>query len=152
MQSAEPSIRQEYEETPRKEIGQAPRGHVRRKGVDPFRKNKAELSNDMTPGVEYIEHLRTEREYDQEAFDRLLYAKQLLQMLKVRRRVALCIGGERLHVEQGGLPGFPEQKPWAILSIPPDASRAHIALTIAQLAQRARDPFLLDVLLRVRPT
>lgn len=120
--------------------------------MDPFRNNRAEPAGSSLPETEYIEHVRNEREYDQEAFDRILYAKQLLRMLKVQRRVAICIGKEKLHVEQGGLPGFPEQRPWAILSIPPDASRAHIAITVAQLAKRARDPFLLDLMLRVRPT
>ncbi|MCS6901312.1 MAG: hypothetical protein RMJ98_16770 [Myxococcales bacterium] len=119
--------------------------------MNPLRPNATALTRPSDPEKQWVEFLRNEREYDQEAFNRVNYAKELLRMLKVRRRVAICVGTERLRFERGGLPGAPEQKPWAILSIPPDASRAHIALTILQLADRSSDPFLLDLMLRVRP-
>lgn len=96
----------------------------------------------------FVEFVRDEREYDREAFDRVAYASRLLKMLRVPRQVALCVGTERLRVEQGGLPGQAGRKPWAIVSIPPDASRAHIAVAMAQLAGRERDPYVIDVLLR----
>ena len=120
--------------------------------MDPLRPNAAASTRSSDPEKQFVEFVRDEREYDQEAFNRVTYAKELLRVLKVRRRVAICVGTERLQVEQGGLPGVPHLHPWAILSIPPDASRAHIALTVLQLANRARDPFLLDLMLRVRPT
>lgn len=122
------------------------------KVVDPLRSNHSTNPHNSEPDKELVEFIRDERDYDREAFDRVNYARHLLRMLKVPRRVAICVGTERLQVEQGGLPGFPGQRPWAILSIPPDASRAHIALTIARLVDRTRDPFLLDLMLRVRPT
>lgn len=103
------------------------------------------------PDKQFVEFVRDERDYDQEAFNRIAYARELLRMLKVQRRVALCVGAEKLRVEEGGIPGVGGKLPWAILQIPPDASRAHIALTIARLARRERDPFLLDLMLRVRP-
>ena len=118
--------------------------------MNPFRGGQAKPTEDTRAEKRLVEFVRDERDYDREAFDRLAYARQLLGVLKVRRRVALCVGTEKIQVDQGGWAGM-TTAPWAILSIPPDASRAHIALTIAQLAGRSRDPFLLDTLLRVRP-
>ncbi len=119
--------------------------------MNPFRGPNSPPAEDDRNDKRLVEFVRDERDYDREAFDRLAYARQLLRLLKVRRRVALCVGTEKIQLDQGGWHGLPMQPPWAILSIPPDASRAHIALTIAQLAGRSRDPFLLDTLLRVRP-
>jgi len=117
-----------------------------------FQKDPDSAVRGSSTDKRFVEFVNDEREYDREAFNRVAYAAQLLKMLKVRQKVAICVGTERIHVEQGGLPGLPRSKPWAILSIPPDASRAHIAITIAELAGRARDPYVLDMMLRSRPT
>lgn len=117
----------------------------------PFRASPSELVSGSSDDKRLVEFVQDEREYDREAFNRVSYAMQLLRLLKVRHRVAICVGTSRLNVEQGDTPGSLKPKPWAILSIPPDASRAHIALTVAQLAGRSADPFLLDWMLRVRP-
>ena len=119
--------------------------------MNPFHRGSGQPPEDDRPEKRLVEFVRDERDYDREAFDRLAYARQLLGVLKVNRRVALCVGTDKIQVDQGGWPGLPQHPPWAILSIPPDASRAHIALTIAQLAGRSRDPFLLDTMLRLRP-
>jgi hypothetical protein len=102
---------------------------------------------DDQPSSRYIEFVRDQRDHDREIFDRLAYAKRALRLLGVRTTVALCAGAERLRVESGGLPGAPELGTWAIVSIPPDASRAHIAATLARLAGREGDPYVMDVLL-----
>lgn len=103
------------------------------------------------PTTGHVQFVRDEREEDREAFNRLAYAKHLLKILAPQRRVVLCVGTDKLRVEQGGLPGVPHRGKWAIVSIPPDTSRAHIALTMAELAGRASEPYVVDVLLRARP-
>jgi hypothetical protein len=108
-------------------------------------------SIELAPSKRFVEFVRDERDHDREAFNRIAYAKHLLRILAPRGRVALCVGEDRLRVEQGGLPGLPRLGRWAIVSIPRDASRVHIAMAMARLAGREDEPFLLDVLLRARP-
>ena len=98
----------------------------------------------------YVEFVPDPRELDREAFDRLRYAARVLSILAPRVTVALCPGADRLRVEEGGAPERTGGR-WAIVSIPTDASRAHIALALARLAGRAADPYMLDVLLAARP-
>ena len=95
----------------------------------------------------FVEFVDDERENDREQFDRLAYAKRALRLLRVRTTVALCAGTERINVQSGGLPGDASRGTWAIVSIPPDASRVGIALTLARLAGREHDPYVMDVLL-----
>ena len=113
-------------------------------------------SSPLTPnetGKHFVEFVRDERDLDREIFDRLHYASHLLKILSPRAlTVALCPGTERLRVEQGAELGDRAGGRWAIVSIPPQASRVHIALTLAKLAGREADPYMLDVLLRARPT
>ena len=97
-----------------------------------------------SPFVEFVED---EREHDREQFDRLAYAKRALRLLRVRTTVALCAGTERIQVQAGGLPGDASRGTWAIVSIPPDASRVGIALTLARLAGREHDAYVMDLLL-----
>lgn len=95
----------------------------------------------------FVEFVDDEREHDREQFDRLAYAKRALRLLRVRMTVALCAGTERINVQAGGLPGDASRGTWAIVSIPPDASRVGIALTLARLAGREHDAYVMDVLL-----
>ena len=101
------------------------------------------------PEGRYVEFVRDERDHDVERFDRMAYATRVLRLLAPRdMTVALCHGAERLVVREGREfdPGRPKR--WAIVSIPPDASRAHIAVSLARLAGRHDEPFVLDVLMR----
>jgi hypothetical protein len=103
------------------------------------------------PGKPFVEFVRDERDYDREQFNRISYAKRLLRILSPSRMtVALCPGTEKLSVSHGADLGHPSGKRWAIVSIPPDASRAHIAVALAKLAGRDADPYVLDVLLQAR--
>ena len=92
------------------------------------------------PSKPYVEFVRDERDLDREAFNRLRYAGHLLKILSPRVTVALCIGTDKLRVEQGGEPGNPTSGRWAIVSIPPDASRVHIAVALARLTGRSGEP------------
>ncbi|MFO0659304.1 MAG: hypothetical protein U0165_05670 [Polyangiaceae bacterium] len=103
------------------------------------------------PNTGFVEFVRIERDADREVFDRIRYAKELLRLLKPKGlTVALCPGVERLHTEVGSSFEGPGRR-WAIMLIPGQASRAAIALEVARLAGREREPYLLDTLLRVRP-
>lgn len=92
----------------------------------------------------YVEFQRDEREDDREIFDRVAYAMRLLRIVSPRVRVAVCEGTEKLKVERGGT------LPWAVLSIPRDASRYSIVEAVLRLAGKEATPFLRDLLLSDR--
>ena len=103
-------------------------------------------------GGQFVEFVRVDRDDDREVFDRLAYAARVLRLLAPPGlTVAVCPGTVRLVVREGQELANPTRARWALVSVPPDASRAHIALTLARLAGRANDPFLLEVLLRLTP-
>ena len=94
-------------------------------------------------------------ETSDESFDRLAFAAHALSVLRPpRTAVALCRGIARVRVEQGREwnPLRAASHPrWAIMSVPPKASRRAIAIAVASLAGAAREPFALDALLAVEP-
>jgi hypothetical protein len=86
-------------------------------------------------------------ETSDEAFDRSEFARRALELLDPpRTTVAICEGASRLRVESGRVWGGGTGARWAMLAIPPRASRRAIALAVAQLAHLPR-PYVLDVLL-----
>lgn len=103
------------------------------------------------PNTGFVEFVRIEKDADREVFDRIRYAQELLKVLKPRGlTVALCPGRDSLRSDVGRSWDGPGRR-WAILSIPPQAPRATIALEVARLAGREGEAYLLDTLLRVRP-
>jgi hypothetical protein len=97
-------------------------------------------------------------ETSDERFDRSAFARQALELVRPERTtVAIYEGAARMRVESGRHWGAPGSKRWAMLAIPPKASRRAIALAVAQLvcdgpavgtsaAQPSR-PYVLDLLL-----
>lgn len=86
---------------------------------------------------------------DGEAFDRLAYAMRALRVLRPRGlTVAVREGHARLRVEQGRAWGgrSPDAR-WALVAIPPTASRREIALAIAELAGITDNSLALAVLM-----
>jgi hypothetical protein len=82
-----------------------------------------------------------------ERFDRIAFAKRALDLVRPpRTTVALCEGTARVHVESGRVWGRAPDARWAVLTIPPRASRRAIVIAVAGLAQGA-GPYALDVLL-----
>ena len=61
--------------------------------------------------------------------------------------VAVCAGKTRLRVEAGRLWGRGPKETWAIVSVPPTASREAIALAVSRLGMTCSGPYALDVLL-----
>ncbi len=86
-------------------------------------------------------------ESSSERFDRIAFAERALALLRPpRTRVALCEGRTRVRVEAGRAWGRATGERWAIVSVPPNASRRAIAVAVAELAERPL-PYALDVLL-----
>jgi hypothetical protein len=95
-------------------------------------------------------------ETSDERFDRTAFARRAIDLVQPRRMIiAICEGTSRLRVESGRLWGVPRPEPddpsepgerWAMLAIPPRASRRAIALAVAELAASPR-AYTLDVLM-----
>jgi hypothetical protein len=79
-----------------------------------------------------------------ERFDRIAYAMSLLRLLKPPMTVAVYPGSHFIHVERSR-PRNPRE-PWAILGIPPHATRETIASAIAELTGRPHASFMVDLL------
>jgi hypothetical protein len=83
-----------------------------------------------------------------EVFDRFEFALSALEIVRPpRMTVAVCRGRSRLRVEAGRAWGKGEGARWALVSIPPRASREAIALALASLVGPDARPYVLDVLL-----
>jgi len=91
---------------------------------------------------------RAELEASTEAFDRMSFARRALDLVRRKKTtVALCEGVFRVRVELGRQWGDPEKSDWAIVSVPPRASRRAIAVAVAGLADEHVRPYVLDILL-----
>jgi hypothetical protein len=84
-------------------------------------------------------------ETSDERFDRTAFAMRALDLLRPSHvRIAVC-EGRRLRVETGRLWGRGPGARWAVLAVPPKASRRAIATAVAELAGSAV-PYAWDVL------
>jgi hypothetical protein len=97
--------------------------------------------------LEIIQEVRRRTRVDPEPFDRRAFARHVLDVLMPPRwTVALYVHGDDFYVDRGrdlrrGLDAV-----FAIVGVPPTASRAEIALAIAELTGTERVPFVLDLL------
>lgn len=83
-----------------------------------------------------------------EAFDRMSFARHALELIDPAfTKIALCEGIFRVRVETGRAWGDPRGGKWAMVSVPPRASRRAIALAMVELADTNVRPYVLDVLL-----
>lgn len=87
-----------------------------------------------------------------EVFDRMAFAERALAMVRpARTRIALCEGARGVSVRSGRRWGRGPGARWAILTVPPDASRQAIALAVLELGVRGGEPappFAIDALVR----
>ena len=98
----------------------------------------------------YLYEERRRIAYGDERFDRLKFAMRALRILRPRgMKVAVYEARFDVRVEQGRdfARGADAKASWAMVGIPPHASREHIALALAELAGVSRVPFVIDVLL-----
>lgn len=86
-----------------------------------------------------------------EAFDRLAYAEEALALVKPEQtRIAVCSGTARVDLQTGRQWKGRDGSRWAILSVPPTASRRAIAVAVVALVAeggRRVPPFAVDTLL-----
>jgi hypothetical protein len=87
---------------------------------------------------------------DGEQFDRIEFAMQALRFLRPSMTVAVYERRRHLKVERGRDLNRGLDAVWAMVGIPPDASREHIARALAELTGAAHVPFLVDLLARVK--
>lgn len=92
--------------------------------------------------LEHLEH-RDGRE-----FDRIAFAMRALRRLRPKRmKVAVYQAVAALHVETGRDLRRGEGATWAMVGIPPHASREHIAYALAELLGVAEVPYAVQMLL-----
>jgi hypothetical protein len=98
-------------------------------------------------GTHSIEAQRQFEARSSEAFNRLEFAMRLLKLLKPQMNVAVYARVHSLHVERSSR-GVAE--PWAMLGIPPHATRENIVRALAELSGVEHEPFLVDLLCGLR--
>lgn len=79
-----------------------------------------------------------------EVFDRVAYTIQLLKLLNPPLTVAVYGNRGQLRIEQGRALG--DASAWALLGVPPHASRASIARALVELSGLEGALFLVDLL------
>lgn len=90
------------------------------------------------------EERRTEE--SREEFDRAEFAMSVLEVLRPPQlTVAVCRGRSQIRVQAGRAWGRGEGARWALVAIPPRASRESIVLALAELGATPR-AYALDVL------
>jgi hypothetical protein len=101
----------------------------------------------------FLTDIARDRELDgtetsSERFDRLAFAERAVALVKpANMRVAIAEGRSRVVVESGRLWGRSDGASWAMLCVPPKASRRAIAAAVASLAGQSCEPYALEVLL-----
>jgi hypothetical protein len=88
-------------------------------------------------------------EGSRERFDRIAFATRAVEIIRPRRMtVCVCQAKSKLSVQSGRTWGRHPEETWAIVSVPPTASRKAIALAVSRLGMIGEtEPYALDVLL-----
>jgi hypothetical protein len=87
-------------------------------------------------------------ETSDETFDRVGFALEALDRLRPQRLTVVVCEGPWLSVESGRAWGRAPGSRWAMVAVPPNASRRAIAMAIAALGGISPDAYALDLLLR----
>lgn len=97
----------------------------------------------------YVRSVRREIVHaSDEDFDRIGFAMRALRLARpAGMTVAVFEARSRLYAETGRDLRRGPDSTWAILAVPPHASREAIALEVVRLAGRTHDPYMLDVIL-----
>lgn len=97
---------------------------------------------------EQLEPRRGTEFRDPSAFDRIAFAMRALGRLRLKRMtVAVYSSVAALRVETGRELRRGKEATWAIVGIPPHASREHIAYALAELAGAESVPYVVQMLL-----
>ncbi len=85
---------------------------------------------------------------DPSDFDRIAFAMRALDVLRPKRmKVAVYKASASLQIASGPELGRGEGASWAMVGIPPRASREHIAYALAELAGAASVPYAVQAVL-----
>jgi hypothetical protein len=97
---------------------------------------------------------RLQLEYrDPSEFDRIAFAMRALRLLNPRRmKVAVYPALSSLKIASGREYGRGEGATWAMVGIPPHASREHIAYALVELAGAASVPYAVQMILAAETT
>ncbi len=87
---------------------------------------------------------------DSEKFSRIEFALRVLELLKPNIDVTVYTSLRSLQVRRGRDWAVGPDALWAMVAIPPRASRYHVAYALAELVGRAEQPFVVDLVARVR--
>lgn len=114
-----------------------------------MRGRKARVRDEDDRSVWIVEERREiARELGHERFDRIAFALRALEILKPRSMtVAVFQSRFALKIERGRDWGGGRDATWAMVSIPPDATRENIILALTELSGLPVTPWLLDTLL-----
>jgi hypothetical protein len=82
---------------------------------------------------------------DEERFSRLDFALRVLDILNPNVHVTLYSALRHLQIHRGRDFARGPDASWALVAIPPKASRYHIAFALAELAGKADHPYVVDL-------
>jgi hypothetical protein len=107
----------------------------------------ARKPNDETGYVYFDDERRSVELEDPDPFDRIAFAMHALRLLRPPMTVAVYERHAGLIPERGRDFQNPGRYSWAMLGIPPHASREHIAYAVAELADVEDVPYAVSLLL-----
>jgi hypothetical protein len=98
---------------------------------------------------EHVEFENDAIDISDERFDRMAFAEDAIKKIRApKTTVALCSSRSRVRIEIGRAWGREPGARWAVVAIPPFASKRAIAVAVAALATDARGPYAIDVLFK----
>lgn len=100
------------------------------------------------PAHVFVDRSEINLKEDDAPFDRIDFAMRALRLVKPpSMTVAVFQGRRAVRTDKGrNLRAGPDAS-WGIVSVPPHASRADIAVAVVALAGKSGDPYVLDLIL-----
>ena len=98
--------------------------------------------------IERIEQAEDLTESSTESFDRIAFTERAVSLVRPSKTtVAICEGSSHVDVVTGRQWGKPPGSRWAVVRVPPHASRRAITSALLELHQGASRAWALDVLM-----
>lgn len=83
----------------------------------------------------------------EERFSRIAFALRVLDLLQPKNmQITVYSALRKLDIRQGRDFAAGPEATWALVAIPPKASRYHIAFALAELAGKAQHPYVVDLI------
>ena len=83
---------------------------------------------------------------DDERFSRIAFAMRVLDLLEPKNmQITLYSALRHLNIRRGRDWSAGPEASWALIAIPPKASRYHIAFALAELTGKAHHPYVVDL-------